>query len=221
MKRILIDDGIKQLAEEYKFQLDGDQNPPKPFSNLELLKGDLNGLGKNYIDYIDVVKDCYIHHQLITLKPSEFEGIHNEYFVKFQSGATKIDLSECFSKRKPDGKWEAKEPFYMHIVNALRYKYVQSDIYPTFLLKMGIRTCVYCNAAFAVGSKENDTVGDKDYKINYTLDHYKPKNKYPYLAVSFFNLYPCCASCNSTKAQREPIWHICRIYKRRLKSIRI
>lgn len=208
MKRILIDEGIKQLAEEYKSQLDGDQNAPKPISNLEALKGGLKRLGEKYKEYIDVVKDCYIHHQLITLKPSEFERIHNDYFVKFQDGRSKIDLSKCFSKRKPDGKWGAKEPFYMHIVKALRYKDVQSDIYPTFLLKMGIRACVYCNAAFSVGSKEDDTDGDKDNKINYTLDHYKPKNKYPYLAVSFFNLYPCCASCNSTKAQREPIWQL-------------
>lgn len=43
-------------------------------------------------------------------------------------------------------------------------------------------------------------------KINYTIkalfqvDHYYPKEKYPYLSIALYNLYPVCASCNLTKS---------------------
>jgi hypothetical protein len=37
----------------------------------------------------------------------------------------------------------------------------------------------------------------KKLKNHFTLDHFIPKNKYPYFALSLFNLIPSCYSCNS------------------------
>lgn len=37
----------------------------------------------------------------------------------------------------------------------------------------------------------------------YQLDHYYPTDKYPYLSISFFNLYPVCASCNLSKSSNK------------------
>ncbi|WP_375191134.1 hypothetical protein [Chryseobacterium sp.] len=41
-------------------------------------------------------------------------------------------------------------------------------------------------------------------KNHFTLDHMLPKNKFPFLSLSFFNLVPSCSSCNSKfKHQKE------------------
>lgn len=54
------------------------------------------------------------------------------------------------------------------------------------------RTCPYCNQAYAF------TV--QFFKKGYrpTLDHYFPKDKYPHLSLSLYNLVPACANCNSS-----------------------
>lgn len=51
-----------------------------------------------------------------------------------------------------------------------------------------INTCVYCNRNYT------STV---DKIIRPHFDHYFPKNKYPLLALSFYNLIPSCSICNS------------------------
>ena len=41
------------------------------------------------------------------------------------------------------------------------------------------------------------------------MDHYYPRDLYPYLAVSLYNLVPCCAVCNAAKGpldtMKDPI----------------
>ncbi|CAA6817421.1 MAG: Unknown protein [uncultured Sulfurovum sp.] len=55
------------------------------------------------------------------------------------------------------------------------------------------RTCCYCNIDFInVYDEENN-------KNKFTLDHFIDKGRYPYLALSIFNLIPCCFVCNSKK----------------------
>ncbi|NNN79651.1 hypothetical protein [Vibrio sp. 11-4(1)] len=54
--------------------------------------------------------------------------------------------------------------------------------------------CFYCN------NNKLDIVGYENgiEKLFLDLDHFYLKSKYPYLALSFFNLIPCCGLCNST-----------------------
>lgn len=35
------------------------------------------------------------------------------------------------------------------------------------------------------------------YKNHFTIDHFLPKIEFPYLALSLYNLVPCCSSCNT------------------------
>lgn len=39
------------------------------------------------------------------------------------------------------------------------------------------------------------------------IDHFLPKRKYPFLAVSFYNLIPCCTNCNelANKGDFDPL----------------
>ena len=65
------------------------------------------------------------------------------------------------------------------------YKYIQS---------LGIRSCPYCNRQFTFSitvsrlKKDGKTLTLKTIKPE--LDHFFPKSKYPYLAISLYNLIP-------------------------------
>lgn len=54
------------------------------------------------------------------------------------------------------------------------------------------KMCPYCHQAFA-----HTLVPDGTGSFRPTLDHYYAKSRYPYLALSIFNLVPSCYTCNS------------------------
>ena len=71
----------------------------------------------------------------------------------------------------------------------------------TILLEsLGVAVCPYCNRNF-VYNIENSQTGR--LLPTCELDHFLPKNKYPLLAVSFYNLIPSCHFCNHTKGTQE------------------
>ena len=53
----------------------------------------------------------------------------------------------------------------------------------------------------------------------YQLDHFKPKSKYPYLCVSFFNLQPSCANCNQHKSTDEAEFNLYTADKAKLEPL--
>lgn len=58
--------------------------------------------------------------------------------------------------------------------------------------KLKVNTCPYCNDTFThTIIKSNKRILRPD------LDHFYDKDTYPYLAVSLYNLIPCCTVCNS------------------------
>lgn len=54
-----------------------------------------------------------------------------------------------------------------------------------------VTVCPYCNRSYIFTSSKSGT------RPQY--DHYFPKSKYPYLALSMYNLIPCCSVCNGLK----------------------
>ena len=61
----------------------------------------------------------------------------------------------------------------------------------TWAQRIGVTTCPYCNRSYIFTSSKKGT------RPQY--DHYFPKSKYPYLALSMYNLIPCCSICNGLK----------------------
>jgi len=57
--------------------------------------------------------------------------------------------------------------------------------------KLGIKVCPYCNRQYVF------TVNNAGTRPEF--DHFLPKSKYPLLALSFYNLIPCCHICNHIK----------------------
>ncbi len=57
---------------------------------------------------------------------------------------------------------------------------------------LNLKACPYCNRnwiSFVKNSNGNNT-------LLFDLDHYFPKYKYPWFALSFYNLIPSCTICN-------------------------
>lgn len=57
---------------------------------------------------------------------------------------------------------------------------------------LNINICPYCNRSFTTTHKDNEG------QTRPTLDHFYDKARYPYFALSIYNLVPCCYICNSS-----------------------
>lgn len=66
-----------------------------------------------------------------------------------------------------------------------------------FIDKTQLRVCPYCGMEFIKPSG----------KTKQQIDHFFPKGRYPFLALSYFNLIPSCDNCNESpnKGQLDPI----------------
>lgn len=65
-----------------------------------------------------------------------------------------------------------------------------------FINSIGIDTCPYCNRNYIYSLDEKD-------EIKPQIDHFFPKTKYPFLAMSFYNLIPSCQTCNGFGAKHD------------------
>lgn len=66
-----------------------------------------------------------------------------------------------------------------------------------FIRKTQIRVCPYCGL----------TIIKPSNRTKHQIDHFFPKGKYPFLALSYYNLIPSCDKCNESpnKGQNDPI----------------
>lgn len=84
--------------------------------------------------------------------------------------------------------------------NYREYKKLEFEKWSKYhiVYELDLKTCPYCNRSFI-----NPYFSDNG-KTRADLDHFLPKSKYPYFAVSLFNLVPCCKVCNSSfKGSKE------------------
>ncbi|MBR3339126.1 MAG: hypothetical protein IKG19_03690 [Lachnospiraceae bacterium] len=68
---------------------------------------------------------------------------------------------------------------------------VSAEIPKCIVSALGIRTCPYCNRGF-IGVTGGQLLGVQ-------LDHFYNRRYFPFLAVSLYNLVPCCGVCNHIK----------------------
>lgn len=101
-------------------------------------------------------------------------------------------------------KVKGKKSFKDELLECFGYSRLRSEFYPKYFQKIGIKACVYCNSQLTVSveAKNKQKYQKKipiTLKAKFQVDHYYSKATYPYLSISFFNLYPVCASCNNSK----------------------
>jgi hypothetical protein len=57
---------------------------------------------------------------------------------------------------------------------------------------IGVNTCIYCNRQYIFTVEKNEK-----HIVRPDFDHYLPQCKYPFFALSLYNLIPSCHICNS------------------------
>ena len=194
MKRIVVTDKVKIWAKAYARKV---LSELRPVDALKSLKAKLTDDDADYVESV-----ISLLPGILELLPWDSDSFYRDNFAKYDRT---VDLGRTCQLTDGSGKTVSQQ-LYMHIVNALQYPAVQQEVFPEYVNNLGIRSCVYCNAQYAVSSKKGKTDRSTPYRMTYTIDHWKPKNKYPYLAVAFYNLYPCCAPCNQSKSFYERDW---------------
>lgn len=66
--------------------------------------------------------------------------------------------------------------------------------------KLDVFTCPYCNENFIYYFKYG---GTSTIRRTFDWDHIYSQKDYPFLAISFFNLVPCCKVCNQIKLDQN------------------
>ena len=152
------------------------------FDNLApVILGNLNGCTQRQIAFIRQ----NIHAILMAL-PGDLLKVNSE-FKEF-----------CLAP----GAGRMKNP-YRGLSRVFKYK-VFSDKSATgycayeLSANLGFNTCPYCNRGYNV-----TVTKDKRRIVRPDFDHFFAQSKYPLLALSFYNLIPCCLVCNRTLKHRS------------------
>lgn len=71
-----------------------------------------------------------------------------------------------------------------------------------YIQSIGLVVCPYCGRNYIETEEENGYQDD-----NPPIDHYLPKSKYPFFALSLYNMIPCCTQCNklTNKGENDPL----------------
>lgn len=157
------------------------------FEKLKHLK--TKTVDDNDRDYLNKIIDCFKKNKGIL---TDLPSVLNQY--KIQIG----DVPKITVKDK-DGKWTTKtSPVKDDIINALNYTYLRGSFYPKYFRDLGVKTCIYCNSQLALSIER-----EKKVLAKFELDHFWPKDAYPWLSICLFNLYPSCRPCNVVKSIKE------------------
>lgn len=235
MRKIVVTGDIKRLAEEYADGLlQGANLSAKPVDNLKKLKSDFqsnttklhfsakqpNTKGHKKVNFSAVEKPQYAmyiqkiidsYNTLNDLLPWQYDAMTKQMENILGQEALKVSVTI--------GKNDSYT-FSDLIIRAMDYKGVRERVFPGYVRNdvLGIKTCVYCNAQFAITAETEPALtpamikkrgklrGRKPnphpavLRANYELDHNMPKSIYPYLCTNFYNLLPCCPSCNKHKS---------------------
>lgn len=202
MKQILITPEIRAMAKKYASNLFKDKRadfvqPIVGLKNLIVDLKEINGDLKDkdrFIGYLNLIIDKF--EQLKDLTPSKFQ----EYKEEFDAVLNPDRLSSSIKVRSKDlpsnplersNLSENVTTFFSAIVDRMQFSSARLYLAP-YMQEIGIYTCVYCN-------DENTIYSDASEEAYYHFDHFLPKDKYPFLCICFFNLYPCCSKCNGHK----------------------
>lgn len=133
--------------------------------------------------FIDNNLEIILKGNPIELKSKDLEIKTNRFYSKFKIEIEKIFDYSAFRKSK---KYNG---------------YILSE-------KLNIKCCPYCNRNYTTSHEtfyKNENGISTKKLVFPEFDHFYPKDEYPLLAISFYNLIPSCNICNTHfKQNREP-----------------
>lgn len=194
MRRILITPYVLTIASQYSNHIKSENIIGKLNNLKQTLLPQPNSA--DYINYVNYIINNF--YKILSVVPDDFDT-----YDPIKQLHLNITLCRKFPKADSYGNIHQYK-FHELVVDALSYDKIRNCIYPIYISKLGIRTCVYCNAQYAISIKRDKG----DYTSSFQLDHFLPKSKYPYLAISFFNLQPSCGHCNQLKSKNKSLFNL-------------
>lgn len=205
MERILITKAVKKKACDYAQNLFVDKG-----GSFIHPKVALNCLIWQILNFNHQIEDplpfCLYIQKIIDewtllncLLPNEFQKEKDEFDKLLPEDLLNTEVynypirpAKDFSPNKVDGVKTVK--FYERISECMHYKDARLEMGKYYEEHLDVRSCVYCNAQPARSGKT---------KLFYSIDHYRPQSKFPFLCTSFFNLIPSCIYCNDAKDDKK------------------
>ena len=144
------------------------------------------------ISFIDILKSNITtiakHPKLFNYLFDNSGNVKTQNIKKLICGS-KEDLENIIMRLDKFNEKDSKEL----VNNVFQYQKFSQRIWAKNLLKeLNVRVCPYCNRQY--------TFTLNNQSVRPQFDHYYPKTKYPYLAISLFNLIPSCNICNQAKS---------------------
>jgi hypothetical protein len=137
----------------------------------------LSVLMRNYLS--DLLIDDSLK-LLITASPERFQGIIASQRITYPS----------FFVPGSDDNYILRNIFITHCYDSKDFDKL------SFIMAIAIDTCPYCNRSYTYYLSKNS-------QLKPQIDHFYPKDKYPFLAISFYNLIPSCQTCNGFGAKED------------------
>ncbi|WP_375562333.1 hypothetical protein ACE193_07225 [Bernardetia sp. OM2101] len=147
-------------------------------------KRDITDFSKT--DYENVLKWCKDRNvkfeTLVKAKPQELE----KYAVQLK-------------EEKYSSEIEKLKKLYEDFAKSTTQYGTRNNPYNAYHLvkELGIDVCPYCNRNYI------QNIDEKTRKRTSEIDHFHPKEKFPFLAISFYNLIPSCKVCNHVKSSKK------------------
>ncbi len=148
--------------------------------------------GKRHQKFIEYLSDEKNLRELIIAKPAELKARADKIFNILNHDDI-YTSSKGVDSQTEFGKFLIEKIFDY---SAYRSGAPFIKIYLT-QLKLKSLTCPYCNFVPLEMTAWKDVQGDKQ-KAYLDLDHFYSKCRFPFFALSFYNLIPCCHYCNAT-----------------------
>ncbi|MGH1143113.1 hypothetical protein [Bacillus pseudomycoides] len=174
----------------------------------------------------EIIKEIYSTHKAVLKKieyceklknkkkkaENRFEKSVKEYDVLFKKGAIQEEQDIARVNKEKAHKILQLIERYVYESTQLLKKINKVFNYKDFctigedwgayelVKQLNVSVCPYCNRQFI--SIAEPVKGEKG-RTRPQLDHFYSKSKYPFLAVSFFNLIPCCYVCNANLKRNQ------------------
>lgn len=160
---------------------------------IQILHENIDSISRAYFEYVHTMPrkitnnvfikylfedGCNLEKYVLCL-PNDLKGL----IIEFESRFPNIDLQST--------EWRRVCIYMKGQYEKVRFLYL-----PTVLQELNLSVCPYCNRhyIFSVGNSR---------KVSAQFDHFYSKVTYPYLALSFYNLIPCCPDCNRAKGEKD------------------
>mgnify|MGYP000767444955 FL=1 len=131
--------------------------------------------------------------EILISRPQELYGmcedLKSHLFPRGQYGP----VIDAYRKKKRSRIEKDRIKRFKQVLDVFDYEYYinKSNGYKLARL-IGQNSCVYCNRQYTL------TVDNPKNIVRPEFDHYLPKSKYPFFAMSLYNLIPSCHICNSS-----------------------